>query len=994
MRKSSVCRHVLHSVLALASAAFFVHSAFGEESPYATGGEVTVRQFRDYVTSYIHVFTNTAEAASFASTGLRDLELRYLVVGAGGAGGDHNGGSAQAGGGGGGGGVCEKSQIPFAIGSTWQITVGKGATKWAEVAGASAISNGVADVETVPGGGNGAKPVTSSATKYYYATTGAAGGGGAASGASATTYKKGAAGTYPSSIFGVVPEGAPFAGATIASTRAGGGGGGAAAAGKTSSANSGGEGLASDITGEVLVYGAGGGGGAGANEGTDIYYQGGLGGSRAGDGSYYANENGDYTTKAPTNKTPAAVAYARAVAATDAEPNSGGGGGGALGPNVSGKNGFGKGADGIVVIRYDIWDSPCEGGDILTKRVDGLVTTWIHQFTNVAPDLSQGGMLKFKNLAGRDLKVRYLVVGAGGAGGRYSDPGTYYGGGGGGGGGGVCEKANIPFANGAIWQITVGKGGKMAATSKPEESCGGTSTISNDAVDVETVPGGGGGASSKDGKANAYPAQDGASGGGANVTYKTGAEGTYTNSIFGVEYGPFDGGYNKSAGAPGSGGGGASEAGLNQTSQNSPDGGEGLVSDITGEPLVYGSGGGGGCARKSTTNIYNGGEGGTRAGNGAKYKIVTADDGTKTTNFFAATEGAANSGGGGGGGASMLVSGTGTTFAPTPGADGIVVISYKVYSDECPCEGGDVVTRTLVRGTRYIYRHYFTDTRMANQFINRTDRDLKLRYLVVGAGGSGGAYYSGNTEGGGGGGGGGGVCEKSGVPFAVGSAWQITVGKGSGGSAVAGASSISNGVTDVETVPGGGNGASGSGTAATSGAAGGGGKRTAGTAGAAGTYVSSVLGVSPENAPFKGGNNSSSRAGGGGGGAGSAGLNSATVGIVAPTVRGGEGLVSDITGEPLVYGSGGGGGCGKNTTPSFYQGGLGGTRAGNGGYFDLVDWTNVTYAATDAEPNSGGGGGGAAGYGDNARRGKGADGIVIIRYVYDPNPSGLLLMVR
>ena len=141
-----------------------------------------------------------------------------------------------------------------------------------------------------------------------------------------------------------------------------------------------------------------------------------------------------------------------------------------------------------MVIRYDIWDSPCEGGDIVTKKVDGLVTTWIHQFTNAASDLSQGGVLKFQNTAGCDLKVRYLVVGAGGAGGRYSDPGTYYGGGGGGGGGGVCEKSQIPFAVGSAWQITVGKGSGGSAVA-------GASSISNGVTDVETVPGGGNGAS-------------------------------------------------------------------------------------------------------------------------------------------------------------------------------------------------------------------------------------------------------------------------------------------------------------------------------------------------------------------------------------------------------------------------------------------------------------------------------------------------------------------
>ena len=988
MRKCSVCGRVLHFVLALASAALFIHSASGEESPYATGGEVTILKPRDYVTTYIHTFTNTAEAAAFASKGLRDLKVRYLVVGAGGAGGNYfpPGVIYGGGGGGGGGGVCEKGGVPFAVGSTWQIFIGAGGvasvsnTMARSCGGVSAISNGTANVETVPGGGGGASD--KKGVKGYKGQDGASGGGGNASFTGTAGRGKG---TYTNSIFGV--EHGPFNGVSGASSGCGGGGGGASV---TGSGAKGGEGLVSDITGEELVYGSGGGGGCTGNYknyGTWTQH-GGKGGTRAGNGAdFVVSED-----KATTN----------IIAATVAAANSGGGGAG--GCYYKATYAPTRGADGIVVIRYDVWDSPCEGGDILTKKVNGLVTTWIHQFTNVAV------MTEFQNMAGHDINVRYLVVGAGGAGGRHGDPGAYYGGGGGGGGGGVCEKAGIPFAAGDSWQITIGKGGKMAATSKPEESCGGTTTISNDTVDVETVPGGGGGASSKDTNSNAYPAQDGASGGGASVYYKTAGKGTYTNSIFGVEYGPFNGGQSNS-GAPGEGGGGASEA----PDLGSTKGGEGLVSDITGEPLVYGSGGGGGCGRKSTTNIYNGGEGGTRAGNGAKYKIVTADDGTKTTNFFAATAGAANSGGGGGGGAHMLVSGTGTTYAPTPGADGIVVISYKTYSDDCPCWGGDVVTRTLVRDTRYIYRHYFTSPWMADQFINKTDRDLKLRYLVVGAGGAGGAA-NGNSAQAGGGGGGGGVCEKSGVPFAVGSAWQVIVGKGATKWAeTAGASSISNGTADVETVPGGGNGASPvTATAtkfyyATPGAGGGGGVGTSGgdgalyNKGAVGTYASSIFGVVPAGAPFAGGS-CNARASGGGGGASAA-------GVPTSAKSGGAGLVSNITGEELVYGSGGGGGAGANVgNHTYYQGGLGGSRAGDGGYYAEEDGsykaspTGITadnyasraVAATDAEPNSGGGGGGALGpnvSGKNAA-GKGADGIVVIRYVYDPTPPGLIFMVK
>ena len=74
--------------LALAAGAFALPAAADEPvtSPYATGGTVTCFDSGNFITTYVHVFTNTEEAATFASTGNRDLRVRYLVVGAGGAG--------------------------------------------------------------------------------------------------------------------------------------------------------------------------------------------------------------------------------------------------------------------------------------------------------------------------------------------------------------------------------------------------------------------------------------------------------------------------------------------------------------------------------------------------------------------------------------------------------------------------------------------------------------------------------------------------------------------------------------------------------------------------------------------------------------------------------------------------------------------------------------------------------------------------------------------
>ena len=98
-----------------------------------------------------------AHPAEFVNLSGHDIKnLRYLVVGAGGSGGYYYSNSTYGGGGGGGGGVCEKDGILFAANAAWQVRVGKGAADYKETAGASSISNGVEEVETVPGGGNGA----------------------------------------------------------------------------------------------------------------------------------------------------------------------------------------------------------------------------------------------------------------------------------------------------------------------------------------------------------------------------------------------------------------------------------------------------------------------------------------------------------------------------------------------------------------------------------------------------------------------------------------------------------------------------------------------------------------------------------------------------------------------------------------------------------------------------------------------------------------------
>ena len=645
--------------LALAAGVFALPAAADEPvtSPYATGGTVTRIDFGNFRASYIHVFTNTEEAATFASTGKRDLSVRYLVVGAGGAGGYYYSNSTYGGGGGGGGGVCEKDGIFFPANAMWQVRVGKGAADYKETAGVSSISNGVEDVETVPGGGNGASAIRPAARDGYSGATSGAAGGGAIRGEGYTT---GAEGTYVSATLMDLPEIGRitgFEGGDVGASRSGGAGGGAGAAATTTTLSTNpsvaGNGIRSDITGETLFYGSGGGGGSGRNGAT--YFRGGAGGPRAGNGGV---RNDDETV------TPA----------SDPEPNSGCGGGGGSGwGSTDADHAQSGGADGIVVIRYDVVESPCAGGDTVTRTLKhGETYTYIHTFTNSAT------ASEFVNLSGRNLSMRYLVVGAGGAGTK-SDHRNTANGGAGGGGGGVCERKDIPFAADATWTVVVGKG------AADYNETAGASSISNGVAGIETVPGGGNGGKrfAKDSDPSYVPPTAGAAGGGGTPIDgegTLGAIGEYPSSILGVSHGPFAGG--NADKRQGGGGGGAGGAGGNcgrvsavTVTDGKPTGGAGLASDITGESLVYGSGGGAGeCLftnDKVTWLLYQGGNGGARAGNGSKF-VIDPNDGS--TNYVNATEAIANSGGGGGGGG---YGGTNKDASlASGGADGIVVIRY------------------------------------------------------------------------------------------------------------------------------------------------------------------------------------------------------------------------------------------------------------------------------------------------------------------------------
>ena len=625
-------------------------------SPYAKGGEVSIVETANY-RRYVHTFTNTESVATFRNRTSQTLHTRCLVVGAGGAGGFGLNTASGGGGGGGGGGVWEREGIDIAPGVHWHVLVGKGAPRTVNVdvlntatAGASSISNVDVCVALVPGGGNGGETKGDLAENGHAPTEGAAGGGGIRASTA------GAAGTYASSLFGV--SYGPFAGGEASwNYQLAGGGGGAGAAGRF---GNGGEGLVSDITGEALAYGSGGGCGGSLNGLGGAIYASGVGGTRAGDGASGSYEDSAAVIVAPT--VPAA--------------NSGCGGGGGLGGNPGNIKGDARlgtsGADGIVIIAYDIRKIPFEGGEVKKIAEDGNTSTYIHVFTNASEAAT------FVNRSGEDIAVRCLVVGAGGAGGFGLNIAS--GGGGGGGGGGVLDVANVTMPAAGVWDVRVGKGVPRTVNADIlNTAMAGASCISNADQCVAFVPGGGNGGETKgDVTTSGHAATEGAAGGGGIRNSTPGAAGTYASSIFGVSYGPF-------AGATASwdaylcgGGGGAGAAG------NSGNGGEGLVSDITGESLVYGSGGGGGGSLSSGGGTYSPGLGGTRAGDGAKGSFVDSNP-----VIVAPTVPAANSGCGGAGG---LGGDTGSIKGDarlgTSGADGIVVIRYDwTYNPNPPIPG-------------------------------------------------------------------------------------------------------------------------------------------------------------------------------------------------------------------------------------------------------------------------------------------------------------------
>lgn len=289
-------------------------------------------------TDVIYAFTNAAAGSVSVSFKTGMTFSRYLV-----AGGGASGGSVM-GGGGGGGGVLTATVpgITYAAGDTLTLSVGAGGVAPVPTTGSNSVDSqpagrpggnsiltfGGTTIKALGGGGGCGWSQT-----HQNNPDGNGSGGGGCSGETST----GAVGTAGQGYKGGSSSGGCGGGGGGAAQVGGNGEGGANTTGATGTGGKGGDGLASDITGRTLYYGAGGGGGCGwkntQNPGA---------GGRSGDGTGVWGKGSDYHGVPGT--------------ATGPQPGQdgfgGGGGGGTYADTNTPQNQAGKGGTGTVVLRF------------------------------------------------------------------------------------------------------------------------------------------------------------------------------------------------------------------------------------------------------------------------------------------------------------------------------------------------------------------------------------------------------------------------------------------------------------------------------------------------------------------------------------------------------------------------------------------------------------------------------------------------------------------
>ena len=281
---------------------------------------------------------------------------------------------------------------------------------------------------------------------------------------------------------------------------------------------------------------------------------------------------------------------------------------------------------------------------------------------------NKAGTYKFTPTA--DMIVdRLLLVGGGGAGGAAM--------GGGGGGGGVLDykwsdsPAVIPAGRtitlvvGAGGTVQVPRGTGSNGTTQPAGNNGGNTSVRDIPAkgNMEVKGGGGGGGWGQGARSLAT--------GGGGAHSNNGAAGTSGQGYAGGKSGDGTGGGGGGAGSKGADGEPAPNTSGNRGKAGN--GGDGIMSDITGEIAYYGGGGGGGCGWQPTQTPGEGGAGG--GGDGAKYRVA-----------YGAGAGVDGLGGGGGGGTYMGVNNTEVANKQGQGARGgcgTVIMRVRTSSRVC-----------------------------------------------------------------------------------------------------------------------------------------------------------------------------------------------------------------------------------------------------------------------------------------------------------------------
>ena len=736
------------------------YAKFWAKNDYESGVEGESDAF-SFTTMSPFVVTGAAESysfngdvvAKFTGDGTfnvpENVTARVLVVGGGGAGGRQQGG-------GGGGGQVVDTTIELTPGS-YTVTVGAGGVPTTAMdkkpvginGGASSIAQDDNVLVSAMGGGAGGNYQNAKANR-----DGEAGGNGGGATTGDQNQYTGTGG--PSLVAG------GFAGGDSATIRvAAGGGGGAGEAGEAGFAavngdpyyakgGKGGDGVASDITGETVWYGAGGGGGAYSSDAQiasadrnryGLPGDGGKGGGGNGGGGNYTDGS-----------------FRGATAGVDGL--GGGGGGGArynqqssLPEYINGANG----GRGTVIVRFvNTLPTP----EVAVGEVDASTVSAEADITLVSAGFGRSSATVTVTLGGADVFSGTLTVGAkksvvfngltagtdysftvtaenadgetfttdgdfttlgatAGIGGTITRDGDFVvhtflangtltlpvgviadvllvGGGGagghvragGGGAGGLIYERGVRLAGGA-YTITVGAGGVPTSANKTPGGNGGDSVLAFGGTDVFRAVGGGGGGNFNDSDGGAYGAAGGSGGGNARYRFqvRSGVEGQGNCGGTGMINNSNIGG----------GGGGAGEPGgcpVN-SDRTAGKGGDGREIAITGTSVWYAGGGAGGTYFQKSDNTwkyYRGGLGGKGGGGngGGGSQDGSYQRSVGCSAYVWPVAGVDGLGGGGGGGGYDNSNGAASSGG-AKGGSGVVIVRYYA-----PQTAGAAVAATRV----------------------------------------------------------------------------------------------------------------------------------------------------------------------------------------------------------------------------------------------------------------------------------------------------------